>query len=73
MRKTPASIEHDGTGKDSGERNRRLQKESWPGGQGELTVQEVEEAKERIILIMSELFLVIRAESGPPRSAGSRF
>jgi hypothetical protein len=45
MRKTPASIEHDGEGNDSGERNRRLQRESWPGGQGRK--KEVEEVKRR--------------------------
>src|SRR5579859_28994 len=33
--KTPASIEHDGDANHSTQRNRRLQKGSWPGGQGE--------------------------------------
>src|SRR5258708_28280247 len=31
--KTPASIEHDGVEYGSAERDRRLQKESWPAGQ----------------------------------------
>jgi hypothetical protein len=35
MVRTPASIEHDGAEKDSALRNRRLQRGSWPGGQGE--------------------------------------
>jgi RNA 3'-terminal phosphate cyclase len=45
MSETPASIEHDGEGKDSAERVRRLQRGSWPRGQGEEN-QEVQEVKE---------------------------
>jgi len=53
MMNTPATIEHDGDVKGLGERVRRLQRESWPGGQGRgkegeeiMEVEEVKEVKE---------------------------
>jgi hypothetical protein len=58
MTKTPASIEHDGDGNDAVEKVRRLQRGSWPRGQGEaeIRIQGFE----------------IRRSTGPPGSAGSK-
>jgi hypothetical protein len=76
MRKTPASIGHDGTGDESAERFRRFQTGSWPGGQGERRLRKLRR-KESSIKMQANVTADLKAghcrdrERRPPQKAAA--